>query len=181
MKYFNKKEKTLIRRVTDKVMSDMTVYDCYTFIRGALKAELDLHFLPGELSLKDKERVANDEARTEQYYDNILNYTQELVLREINSTEDQIQQERDLVCIKDEIVSYIVKEYTFESTEIYDCQRVIDYYLNNKKSNITMLPEVVWSTDWHPNHKEIKKLYNKIISNLCTIKKHFITNHVSVY
>ena len=24
MKYFNKKEKTLIRRVTDKVMSDMT-------------------------------------------------------------------------------------------------------------------------------------------------------------
>ena len=161
MKFFDKKEQTLIRRVTERVHNTMSGADCYSFIKGALRAELDLHFLPGELSLKDKERVANDEARTEQYYDDILNYTQELVLREINSTEDQIQQERDLVCIKDEIVSYIVKEYTFESTEIYDCQRVIDYYLNNKKSNITMLPEVIWSTTWHPNHKELKKLYNK--------------------
>ena len=60
MKYFDKKEKTLIRRVTDKVMSDMTKNDCYTFIRGALKAELDLHFLPGELSINDNERVQRD-------------------------------------------------------------------------------------------------------------------------
>ena len=161
MKYFNKKEKTLIRRVTDKVMSDMTVYDCYTFIRGALKAELDLHFLPGELSFKDKERIDRDNANTEMYYKNILEYSEELALREINSTEDQLQQERDLVPIKDEIISYIVKEYTFETTDMYDTQRVIDKYVDNSKMNITMLPEVVWSTTWHPNHKEVKKLYNK--------------------
>lgn len=161
MKYFDTKEQTLIRRVTERVHNTMSGADCYAFIKGALRAELDLHFLPGELSLKDKERVADNEARTEQYYDNILNYTQELVLREINSTEAQIQQERDLVCIKDEIVSYIVKEYTFESTDMYNTQRVIDHYLDNKNSNITMLPEVVWSTDWHPSHSEIKKLYNK--------------------
>ena len=63
--------------------------------------------------------------------------------------------------IKDEIISYIVKEYTFETTDMYDTQRVIDKYVDNSKMNITMLPEVVWSTEWHPNHKEIKKLYNK--------------------
>ena len=161
MKFFDKKEQTLIRRVTERVHNTMSGADCYAFIKGALRAELDLHYLPGELSLKDKEREDKRDAITEQYYDNILNYTQELVLREINSTEDQIQQERDLVCIKDEIVSYIVKEYTYDSTGIYDCQKVIDHYLDNKHSNITMLPEVVWSTDWHPNHKELKKLYNK--------------------
>ena len=161
MKYFNKKEKTLIRRVTDKVMSDMTVYDCYTFIRGALKAELDLHFLPGELSFKDKERVDRDNANTEMYYKNILEYSEELALREINSTEAREKQERDLQPIKDEIISYIVKEYTFETTDMYDTQRVIDKYVDNSKMNITMLPEVVWSTTWHPNHKEVKKLYNK--------------------
>ena len=120
MKYFDKKEKTLIRRVTDKVMSDMTVNDCYTFIRGALKAELDLHFLPGELSFKDKERVQRDNDNTLRYYKGILDYSQELVDRPINSTEDQIQLDRDLLYIKDEIISYIVKEYTFECSTMYE-------------------------------------------------------------
>ena len=95
------------------------------------------------------------------YYKNILEYSEELALREINSTEDQLQQERDLVYIKDEIIDYIVKEYTFESSSMYETQRVIDKYVDNSKMNITMLPEVVWSTTWHPNHKEVKKLYNK--------------------
>jgi hypothetical protein len=161
MKYFSKERKTLIRRVSDRVNNSMSVGDCYAFIRGALKAELDLHFLPGELSFKDKERVERDEANTEMYYKNILEYSEELALREINSTEDQLQQERDLVYIKDEIIDYIVKEYTFESSSMYETQRVIDKYVDNSKMNITMLPEVVWSTTWHPNHKEIKKLYNK--------------------
>ena len=161
MKYFNKKEPTLIRRVSDRVNNSMSVGDCYAFIRGALRAELDLHFLPGELSFKDKERIDRDNANTEMYYKNILEYSEELALREINSTEDQLQQERDLVPIKDEIISYIVKEYTFETTDMYDTQRVIDKYVDNSKMNITMLPEVVWSTTWHPNHKEVKKLYNK--------------------
>ena len=67
MKYFNTKEPTLIRRVSDRVNNSMSVGDCYAFIRGALKAELDLHFLPGELSFKDKERVERDEANTEMY------------------------------------------------------------------------------------------------------------------
>jgi hypothetical protein len=161
MKYFSKERKTLIRRVSDRVNNSMSVGDCYAFIRGALKAELDLHFLPGELSFKDKERVERDEANTEMYYKNILEYSEELALREINSTEDQLQQERDLVYIKDEIIDYIVKEYTFESSSMYETQRVIDKYVDNSKMNITMLPEVVWSTTWHPNHKEVKKLYNK--------------------
>ena len=161
MKYFSKDKKTLIRRVSDRVNNSMSVGDCYAFIRGALKAELDLHFLPGELSFKDKERVERDEANTEMYYKNILEYSEELALREINSTEDQLQQERDLVYIKDEIIDYIVKEYTFESSSMYETQRVIDKYVDNSKMNITMLPEVVWSTTWHPNHKEVKKLYNK--------------------
>ena len=161
MKYFNKKEKTLIRRVTAKVMSDMTVNDCYTFIRGALKAELDLHFLPGELSLKDQERVQRDNDNTLRYYKGILDYSQELVDRPINSTEDQIQLDRDLVAIKDEIISYIVKEYTFECSSMYDTQKVIDYYIDTRNTNITMLPQVVWSTDWHPQHSAIKKLYNE--------------------
>ena len=161
MKYFNKKEKTLIRRVTDKVKSDMTVNDCYTFIRGALKAELDLHYLPGELSLKDQERVQRDNDNTLRYYKGILDYSQELVDRPINSTEDQIQLGIDTVLIKDEIIDYIVKEYTFDSSTMYETQRVIDYYIDTKNSNITMLPQVVWSTDWHPSHTDIKKLYNK--------------------
>ena len=161
MKYFNKKEKTLIRRVTDKVTSDMTVNDCYTFIRGALKAELDLHYLPGELSLKDQERVQRDNDNTLRYYKGILDYSQELVDRPINSTEDQIQLGIDTVLIKDEIIDYIVKEYTFDSSTMYETQRVIDYYIDTKNSNITMLPQVVWSTDWHPSHTDIKKLYNK--------------------
>ena len=161
MKYFSKERKTLIRRVSDRVNNSMSVGDCYAFIRGALKAELDLHFLPGELSFKDKERVERDEANTEMYYKNILEYSEELALREINSTEDQLQQERDLVYIKDEIIDYIVKEYTFESSSMYETQRVIDYYIDTKNSNVTMLPQVVWSTDWHPSHTDIKKLYNK--------------------
>ena len=161
MKYFSKDKKTLIRRVTDKVMSDMTVYDCYAFIRGALKAELDLHFLPGELSIKDKERVQRDNDNTLRYYKGILDYSQELVDRPINSTEDQIQLGIDTVLIKDEIIDYIVKEYTFDSSTMYETQRVIDYYIDTKNSNITMLPQVVWSTDWHPSHTDIKKLYNK--------------------
>ena len=161
MKYFNKKEKTLIRRVTDRVNNSMSVGDCYTFIRGALKAELDLHFLPGELSLKDKERVERDNDNTLRYYKGILDYSQELVDRPINSTEDQIQLGIDTVLIKDEIIDYIVKEYTFDSSTMYETQRVIDYYIDTKNSNITMLPQVVWSTDWHPSHTDIKKLYNK--------------------
>ena len=161
MKFFDKKDKTLIRRVTERVHNTMSGADCYAFIKGALRAELDLHFLPGELSFKDKERIDRDNANTEMYYKNILEYSEELALREINSTEDQLQQERDLVPIKDEIISYIVKEYTFETTDMYDTQRVIDKYVDNSKMNITMLPEVVWSTTWHPNHKEVKKLYNK--------------------
>ena len=161
MKYFNKKEKTLIRRVSDRVNNSMSVGDCYTFIRGALKAELDLHFLPGELSLKDKERVERDNDNTLRYYKGILDYSQELVDRPINSTEDQIQLGIDTVLIKDEIIDYIVKEYTFDSSSMYETQRVIDYYIDTKNSNITMLPQVVWSTDWHPSHSDIKKLYNK--------------------
>ena len=139
----------------------MSVYDCYAFIRGALKAELDLHFLPGELSLKDKERVERDNDNTLRYYKGILDYSQELVDRPINSTEDQIQLGIDTVLIKDEIIDYIVKEYTFDSSTMYETQRVIDYYIDTKNSNITMLPQVVWSTDWHPSHTDIKKLYNK--------------------
>ena len=161
MKYFNKKEPTLIRRVSDRVNNSMSVGDCYAFIRGALRAELDLHFLPGELSFKDKERVDRDNANTENYYKGILDYSQELVDRPINSTEDQIQLDRDLLYIKDEIISYIVKEYTFECSTMYETQRVIDYYIDTRNTNITMLPQVVWSTDWHPQHSDIKKLYNE--------------------
>ena len=161
MRFFKKTEKTLIRRVSDRVNNSMSVADCYSFIMGAMRAELDLHYLPGELSFKDKEKKERDDAYTESYYKPILDYSQELALREINSTEDQLKQERDSQCIKDEIISYIVKEYTFESTEMYDTQRVIDKYVDNRKMNITMLPQVVWSTTWHPHHTEAKKLYNK--------------------
>ena len=44
---------------------------------------------------------------------------------------------------------------------MYETQRVIDYYIDTRNTNITMLPQVVWSTDWHPSHTDIKKLYNK--------------------
>ena len=161
MRFFKRTEKTLIRRVSDRVNNSMSVYDCYSFIRGAYMAELDLHFIPGELSPKDKEKKERDDAYTESYYKPILDYSQELVDREINSTEAQLDLERDTQPIKDEIISYIVKEYTFENTEMYDTQRVIDKYVDNRKMNITMLPQVVWSTTWHPHHTEAKKLYNK--------------------
>ncbi len=165
MRFFKKTEKTLIRRVSDRVNNSMSVYDCYSFIRGAYKAELDLHFIPGDHEWKDTEarheKKERDDEYTKSYYQPILDYSQELVDREINSTEAREKLERDMQPMKDEIISYIVKEYTFESTEMYDTQRVIDKYVDNSKMNITMLPEVVWSTTWHPNHKEVKKLYNK--------------------
>ena len=64
MRFFKKTEKTLIRRVSDRVNNSMSVYDCYSFIRGAYMAELDLHFIPGELSSKDKEKKERDDAYT---------------------------------------------------------------------------------------------------------------------
>ena len=72
MRFFKKTEKTLIRRVSDRVNNSMSVADCYSFIMGAMRAELDLHYLPGELSFKDKEKKERDDAYTESYYKPIL-------------------------------------------------------------------------------------------------------------
>ena len=79
------------------------------------------------------------------------------------STEAEIDLHNNMQCIRDIIARDILSVYEPDGygSSNYDNQRVMDILLDDTSKNITMWAMMRWASEWNPNMKEYRKLYQK--------------------
>jgi len=167
--YFKPSEKTTVRRVLDRT-DVMTAIECRAYIMSEWNAMKELYCKQGKSGLVyDKE--ANK--RFEQEHKPYIDYIDSVIERQGKSTEEDIQCQRDLQCIRDIIASDLLDAYSPDSygSTKYDDMKVVDILLDDTSKNITMWPSMRWASQWNPRTKEYQRLYDKYVELHWTLDK----------
>lgn len=159
-RWFNPQEKTSYRKIWDRV-STLELGNIESYIRGAYIAHLNL------VTESDKSvaGLENRESDIHADYKPILDYIDELKARDINSTEKQIDLDRDLMCLRDMIAADMHNAYEWDvyGQSRYDEQKILDYFLDRPKMADRALveyPRLIWASNWNKD-KENQKYYKK--------------------
>lgn len=159
-RFFKPEEKNTLRRVMDRV-AGMSILDCRAYIASELLAMKELYRKKAKNGrlVYDKE----ENKRHEREHRPLLDYIDSLIENKGKSTEKDIQVERDMQCIRDIIAKDLLSAYEPDGygSSNYDNQRVMDILLADTSKNITMWPMMRWASEWNPNMKEYRKLYQK--------------------
>ena len=158
-RFFKPEHKTSFRRIWDRV-SILQLGNIESYIRGAYIAHLNLY---GD----EQERIKY----VEEDYKPLFDYIDELKARDINSTEKQIDLDRDLNCLRDIIAEdmHLAYEADGYGHSRYEERDILDYFLDRPKMADRALveyPRLVWSTKWldEKENKKFYKLKQKILS-----------------
>ena len=164
-RWFNPNEKTSYRKIWDRV-STLSLIEIGAYIRGAYIAHLNL-VTESDKSVAGLENREND---IHADYKPIIQYIEELESRDINSTEKQLDLERDLLCLKDMIAAdmHNAYEWDVDGNSRYDEQKILDYILDVNKNPIVLLqdyPRLIWASNWNKDIENQKyyKLSQKIL------------------
>ena len=167
-RFFEPKEKTNFRRIWDRV-STLELGNIESYIRGAYIAHLNLF-----ANDNYKKEPLFDETRVkyiEEDYKPLFDYIDELKSRTIDSTEKQIDLDRDLICLRDLIAADMHQAYECDGygRTRYEDQKILDYFLNRPKMSDRALveyPRIIWATKWldEKENKKFYKLSQKILS-----------------
>ena len=161
-RFFKPQEKNTLRKVLDRV-AGMSVLDLRAYIEGELIAMKELY----RKKAKNGRLVFDKEAnkRHEEDHLPLLEYIDACIEHADNraSTEAEIDLHNNMQCIRDIIARDILSVYEPDGygSSNYDNQRVMDILLDDTSKNITMWPMMRWATEWNPNMKEYRKLYQK--------------------
>ena len=164
-RWFNPKEKTSYRKIWDRV-STLSLIEIGAYIRGAYKAHLNL-VTPETYT--EKENLKNRMNDIHADYKPIIEYIEELESRDINSTERQLQLDRDLLCLRDMIAADMHNAYEWDvyGQTRYDEQKILDYILEDKNPIVLLqdYPRLVWASSWNKDRENQKyyKLSQKIL------------------
>lgn len=158
-RFFKPTDKTSIRRIWDRV-STLEIGNIESYIRGAYIAHLNLY---GD----EQERIKY----VEEDYKPLFDYIDELKARDINSTEKQIDLDRDLNCLRDLIAADMHTAYESDGYggSRYEERDILDYFLARPKMADRALveyPRIIWATKWldEKENKKFYKLKQKILS-----------------
>ena len=156
-RFFKPTDKTSFRRIWDRV-STLELGNIESYIRGAYIAHLNLYGDEENLGLEDD-------------YKPLFDYIDELKARDINSTEKQIDLDRDLNCLRDLIASDMHNAYECDGYggSRYEERDILDYFLSRPKMADRALveyPRIIWDTKWldEKENKKFYKLKQKILS-----------------
>ena len=160
-KFFKPEEKLTFRKVLDRV-GVFSAVECRAYIESDRQAmyELFKKEVDGKLVYDKKENKRIDED-----HQPLIDYIDEVISRQGKSTEGDIRANRDLDCIRDYIASDILSVYEndgYGSTS-YDDIKVMDILLDDESKNLTMWPNMKWASEWNPNVREYRKLYEKYV------------------
>ena len=143
-RFFNKNEKTNIRKILDRT-STLNLQECRSYIQASYDAMHRLH--------DSDERIADD-------YKPLFDYLDSLGGRDITSTEKQQDLYNDLDCIRDIIASDMHQAYQadgYGSTR-YEDQEILGMLLEKSNRELMLYPAIIWSTHWSKS-KTNKKMY----------------------
>ena len=160
-RFFKPSEKTHVRRVLDRT-DVMTPVECRAYIMSDWNAMKELYKKQGKSGLVYDKEANKRFAEEHQPY---IDYIDEVISRQGKSTEQDIQCQRDMQCIRDIIASDILDAYSpdgYGSTN-YDDIKVMDILLDDTSRNITMWPSMKWASTWNPKTSEYQKLYDKYV------------------
>jgi len=160
-RFFKPEEKLTFRKVLDRV-GVFSAVECRAYIESDRQAmyELFKKEVDGKLVYDKKENKRIDED-----HQPLIDYIDEVISRQGKSTEGDIRANRDLDCIRDYIASDILSVYEndgYGSTS-YDDIKVMDILLDDESKNLTMWPNMKWASEWNPNVREYRKLYEKYV------------------
>ena len=148
-RHFEKGYKTNYRKIWDKV-STLSLADIGAYIRGAYKAHLDL------MSSGDRIDMVHEE------YQPYIAYIEELESRDIDSTEKQLQLDRDLIVLRDCIAGDMHGAYEWDvyGQTRYEQSKILDYILEDKNPIVLIqdYPRLIWASSWNKD-KENQKYY----------------------
>ena len=158
-RFFKPTDKTSFRRIWDRC-STLGIGNIESYIRGAYIAHLNLY---GD----EQERIKY----VEEDYKPLFDYIDELKARDINSTEKQIDLDRDLNCLRDLIAADMHQAYEADGYggSRYEERDILDYFLDRPKMADRALveyPRIIWVTKWldEKENKKFYKLKQKILS-----------------
>ena len=158
-RFFKPTDKTSFRRIWDRC-STLGIGNIESYIRGAYIAHLNLY---GD----EQERIKY----VEEDYKPLFDYIDELKARDINSTEKQIDLDRDLNCLRDLIAADMHQAYEADGYggSRYEERDILDYFLDRPKMADRALveyPRIIWATKWldEKENKKFYKLKQKILS-----------------
>ena len=158
-RFFKPTDKTSFRRIWDRC-STLGIGNIESYIRGAYIAHLNLY---GD----EQERIKY----VEEDYKPLFDYIDELKARDINSTEKQIDLDRDLNCLRDLIAADMHQAYESDGYggSRYEERDILDYFLSRPKMADRALveyPRIIWATKWldEKENKKFYKLKQKILS-----------------
>lgn len=158
-RFFKPTNKTNFRRIWDRC-STLEIGNIESYIRGAYIAHLNLY---GD----EQERIKY----VEEDYKPLFDYIDELKARDINSTEKQIDLDRDLNCLRDLIAADMHQAYESDGYggSRYEERDILDYFLDRPKMADRALveyPRIIWATKWldEKENKKFYKLKQKILS-----------------
>ena len=158
-RFFKPTDKTSFRRIWDRC-STLEIGNIESYIRGAYIAHLNLY---GD----EQDRIKY----VEEDFKPLFDYIDELKSRTIDSTEKQIDLDRDLICLRDLIAADMHQAYEADvyGGSRYEERDILDYFLDRPKMADRALveyPRIIWATKWldEKENKKFYKLKQKILS-----------------
>ena len=160
-RFFKPEEKMTFRKVLDKV-GVFTAVECKAYIESSRQALYQLWKTEEDGKFVfDK----NENKKIDEEHQPLIDYIDEVISRQGKSTEEDIQANRDLDCIRDYIVQDILSVYQPDGygSSNYDDMKVMDILLSDDSKNLTMWPNMKWASEWNPQVQGYKKLYDKYV------------------